>query len=276
MTEIGRRAMLCGTGSRNWRKTQKERDENTRLEIAGIESKLAQLHGREQLRRQTHPAISETVELRGHDPADAEPGPREMRVETARGVSNPLRFCVGRLPEFCEQEPELVTGIAGLPQPGPLPAPRSRRISRCRPWSTGRSSPASRTSCDWRERRFTPGDADRYRFEARKGQTVGHRRQRAGIDPLPGRRRPRLVPGHAGAVRCPGQRIGLRRRLPLPSRSGPRLRGPGGRAVRGRNQGRHLPRPAGFRLSHHHRRDCLSSPASSRWAARPAGRPPSS
>ena len=49
---------------------------------------------------------------------------------------------------------------------------------------------------------------------------------------------------------CAGKRAGLRRRLPLPSRPRAALQGPRRRTVRDRDQGRDLPRPARFRLSH--------------------------
>jgi len=140
----------------------------TRREMAQIGRQLAR-HMAAQLRRQTHPAISETVELQVTIAADAEPGTREMRLETARGVSNPLRFCVGRLPEFGEQEPELVTDVQGwgIPLRYPattttditLPATVNGQIIPREPdaLSTARSCPAMWTgspsrhamACDW-------------------------------------------------------------------------------------------------------------------------------
>ncbi len=100
-----------------------------------------------------------------------------------------------------------------------------------------------------------------------QGPATGHRRQRAGTDPVPGRRGSGLVPGHVGALRCPGKRAGLRRRLPVPSRPGAVLQGPRRRAVRDRDQGRDLPRPSRFRLSHQPGR------ASLHYGRFPAGRP---
>ena len=36
---------------------------------------------------------------------DAEPGVRDLRLQTRMGLSNPIRFRVGRLPEVKEHEP---------------------------------------------------------------------------------------------------------------------------------------------------------------------------
>ena len=81
--------------------------------------------------RPLHGRLTATADPPGHQrnrrrcevtiAADAEPGRREMRLETPRGMSNPLRFCVGRLPEFREQEPELVTDRQDSGTPDPLP-----------------------------------------------------------------------------------------------------------------------------------------------------------
>ncbi|MHC4398436.1 MAG: hypothetical protein ACYTG0_02015, partial [Planctomycetota bacterium] len=50
------------------------------------------------------PAIAETVTVRVTIAADAKPGPRELRLETPAGLSNPLVFHVGQMPEFREAE----------------------------------------------------------------------------------------------------------------------------------------------------------------------------
>jgi hypothetical protein len=51
------------------------------------------------------PAISSLILLEVKLAADAEPGERELRLQTSHGLSNPLVFCVGRLPECLEEEP---------------------------------------------------------------------------------------------------------------------------------------------------------------------------
>jgi len=140
-----------------------------RREMAKIGRQLARYMSAS-LRRQTHPAISETVELQVTIAAGAEPGVREMRLETGRGVSNPLRFCIGRLPEFREQEPELVTDVQGWNIPLRFPATVTTDIT-LPATVNGQIIPREPDALRYGGG-FTPGDADRYRFPARKGQTL--------------------------------------------------------------------------------------------------------
>jgi len=124
------------------------------------------------MRREAQPALADSVTLEVTLAADAEPGRRELRVETPRGISNPLTFYVGRLPEFIEQESEPTfeaedfrEGRIGPPPrietPITLPAVVNGQIIPCEPYMVHYSS-----------ERFTPGTADRFRFEARKGQQL--------------------------------------------------------------------------------------------------------
>ncbi|MGH7973207.1 MAG: peptidase, partial [Limisphaerales bacterium] len=91
--------------------------------------------------------------------ANAEPGERELRLETWRGVSNPLVFYVGQIPEFSREPlpitPKQVLGkeadaLRNLP-----PAPEERISLPC----TVNGQIAS-------------GKVNRYRFEARRGQKL--------------------------------------------------------------------------------------------------------
>jgi len=50
-------------------------------------------------KRQPNQQLAESVTLRVEIAPDAQPGPREVRLVTGAGVSNPLAFCVGTLPE---------------------------------------------------------------------------------------------------------------------------------------------------------------------------------
>ncbi len=136
----------------------------------GDQPQARPLHGRlncdgRRTRRSAKPSS-----CRSRSRADAEPGPREMRLETARGVSNPLRFCVGRLPEFREQEPELVTDVQGWDIPVRFPATTTTDIT-LPAIVNGQIIPREPDALRFGGG-FTPGDADRYRFEARKGQTL--------------------------------------------------------------------------------------------------------
>ncbi|MHC4953074.1 MAG: PPC domain-containing protein [Planctomycetota bacterium] len=56
-------------------------------------------------RSQLSAQIAETVELEITIDRRAEPGDRELRIRTSRGLTNPVLFQVGMLPEFKESEP---------------------------------------------------------------------------------------------------------------------------------------------------------------------------
>jgi hypothetical protein len=144
-------------------------DAAARKEIAAIQRKVSRYLGA-QMRRQTQPAISETVSLRVTLAAGAGLGQREMRVETPRGISNPLRFCVGSLPEFCEREPELVTELPIAWDSTRYPGTVTTDIT-LPAVVNGQIVPRESDLIRYNER-FTPGDADRYRFRARKGQRL--------------------------------------------------------------------------------------------------------
>jgi hypothetical protein len=126
--------------------------------------------------RLTSPVLAETLILRVAISSDAPPGKRELRVASPQGLSNPLIFCVGQLPEFRENET-----VAVIPPPGnqlninqvqviepptdmaiTLPAVVNGRIkprlAKPQPGRPGQT--------------FTPGEADRYRFQARQGQQL--------------------------------------------------------------------------------------------------------
>ena len=136
---------------------KKERDAATLGEIAGIREKIAA-----SVNRNANPALAQRAILRITVAADAEPGERELRLVNPLGVSNPLVFCIGQLPEFKEKEPknspaDAVTDIT-------LPATLNGRIV---PGSVGQYRLVVR-----QQQPYVPGDVDRYRFAARKGQRL--------------------------------------------------------------------------------------------------------
>ncbi len=112
------------------------------------------------VRRPSSPAIAETVTVEVTMLADASPGQRELRLRTPAGLSNPLAFCVGQLPEFSKiparntGEPRVNTegrfvrqaGTANVEMTVTLPTIVNGQI--------------------------TPGGVDRYRFKASKGQKL--------------------------------------------------------------------------------------------------------
>jgi len=93
---------------------------------------------------QVNPQLSETVVLQVTIDPDAEPGPRELRLFAPAGLSAPWPFHIGRLPERREEEPN--DRVADQARKTPLPLVLNGQI--------------------------LPGDADRFSFEARKGQRL--------------------------------------------------------------------------------------------------------
>jgi hypothetical protein len=126
-------------------------------------------------RRLTSPVLAETVTLQVMIAPGAVPGKRELRVATPQGLSNPLVFCVGQLPEFTEKETISVVQpnanqpaqvqISQVPTDMPitLPATVNGRIKPGLP----RSQAQVRAG-----QQFTAGEADRYRFQAHQGQEL--------------------------------------------------------------------------------------------------------
>jgi hypothetical protein len=95
-------------------------------------------------KRQLNPAIEETVVLQMKIDAAAAPGRREVRLKTATGVSNPMGFYVDRYPEKSEKEPN--DAKAGDAITDSLPVVLNGQIM--------------------------PGDVDRFRFDAKKGDKL--------------------------------------------------------------------------------------------------------
>ncbi|MBN2582364.1 MAG: PPC domain-containing protein [Planctomycetes bacterium] len=99
---------------------------------------------RDDPKRQLNPQLSESLKVRLTVAADAEPGIREVRVTTRKGLSEPLRFQVGRLAEFRETEPnDRVAEATAVPS---LPMVLNGQIM--------------------------PGDVDYFRFKAEHGQRI--------------------------------------------------------------------------------------------------------
>ena len=99
-------------------------------------------------RRQLNAQIAELVKIEIAIDAHAAPGPRELRVRTAQGVSNPLNFDVNVLPEMMELEPNDPGVPSQLPNPDPLELPVLINGQ------------------------ILPGDIDRFTFQALEGQRL--------------------------------------------------------------------------------------------------------
>jgi hypothetical protein len=137
---------------------QKKKNPSTseQQEIRDIQAKLAKAAIR------PTPALAETVTARITIAADAAPGPRELRVAATTGMSNPVVFDVGQLPELRQAkelfDPE-ATARKGL----------GRYVNtRDRP----RTTEVTVTLPTVLNSQILPGQVDRYRFSARRGQQL--------------------------------------------------------------------------------------------------------
>jgi hypothetical protein len=117
--------------------------ESDRKEISEIRKKLAPPAVR------PTPVLAEIVTIEVTIAPKAAPGPRQLRLRANTGMSNPIVFVVGQLPEV-SQKKELVDGEVSRPQYPDINV----------------TLPAVLNS------QIMPGTVDRYRFEARKGQQL--------------------------------------------------------------------------------------------------------
>jgi len=112
--------------------------------------------------RNVTPAIADVATLRLTLATNAEPGERELRLATATGLSNPMKFCVGTLPEFSAPP-------ARAPNPD---EERLRRQFNLPPVDVPTTNIARVTLPTVINGQITPGEVDRYRFSARRGQQL--------------------------------------------------------------------------------------------------------
>src|ERR1035441_6398112 len=113
------------------------------------------------VRRPTTPAIAETVRVQIVLSADAPLGERELRLVTPNGLTNPVMFCVGQLPEV-GRPPAKGTGQLPGAQAG-----RGRGQVRLTP-----EPPMEIPLPVLVNGQIMPGGVDRFRFQATKGQHV--------------------------------------------------------------------------------------------------------
>ncbi|MCK5175002.1 MAG: pre-peptidase C-terminal domain-containing protein, partial [Planctomycetes bacterium] len=98
--------------------------------------------------------LAESVLIEVTIDADAEPGPREIRITTAEGVTRPIIFQVGLLPETRELEPNNTKAYPKLKRVPDLPPEKPLSL------------PVVLNG------QVMPGDVDRFRFRATKGQRL--------------------------------------------------------------------------------------------------------
>ncbi|MGP8054636.1 MAG: hypothetical protein ACLQAH_12565, partial [Limisphaerales bacterium] len=106
-------------------------------------------------RRPANPAISEFMTLQLTLATNLAPGDHEMRVRTPGGLSNPLKFCVGLLPETSKPDWKAVPKDRNSMDPM-LPPPTDATVT----------LPVTING------QILPGGADRYHFWARQGQQL--------------------------------------------------------------------------------------------------------
>ncbi len=127
-----------------------------RAQITGIRAQIAASR-----KRMMNPVLSEFLTLEVTIAPDAPLGTRQLRVASVAGLSNPLVFCVGQLPEFTEGEPN--DGATDTQMNITLPATVNGQML---PNATDRPQQGRPGQ------QFTPGDIDQYQFHARKGQPL--------------------------------------------------------------------------------------------------------
>ena len=115
------------------------------------------------IRRPASPAIAEKVSLEVTLAPEAAPGTRELRLATQLGLSNPLAFRVGQLPEFREKLPPLDLPLARKGKSAPKDGSEPRDTP---PTDMAVTLPAVING------QILPGDIDRYHFPARQGQRL--------------------------------------------------------------------------------------------------------
>jgi hypothetical protein len=112
--------------------------------------------------RQADPAMAETVLLKITVTTNAAPGAREIRLRAPNGLSNPLNFYVGQLPEFSKPPARAVnTELAKLMERlGGTPSTNNPRSD------LAITLPATVNG------QIMPGGVDRWSFFARQGQSL--------------------------------------------------------------------------------------------------------
>jgi hypothetical protein len=107
-------------------------------------------------RRLVNPALNEFITLQVTVAADAEPGRREIRLGTPVGLSNPLVFVVGQLPEFTKPDWKNIPKSRESMDPECSPVPNELTVT----------LPVTLNG------QIQPGGVDRFRFQAEGGRRL--------------------------------------------------------------------------------------------------------
>lgn len=139
---------------------QKKPDARVLKEIQAIRHKLAVFEN-----SRVTPAIGETVSVRITIAPNATPGNREIRLGTATGLTNPLIFQVGQLPEFRESGPSRDDDWVRTQKSVNDAQLRAAPDRASRP-------PLAVTLPATLNGQILPGEVDRFQFRARRGQKI--------------------------------------------------------------------------------------------------------
>ena len=124
--------------------------------IVDIRKKLARFYGRPPI-----PAIADTAVLQVTATPDAPPSVRELRLESPAGLTNPLVFQIGRLPEVVNKPLD--------PEDAPVKIPL-KQLRAQGPLSAGTQPTVDIQLPAVVNGQVLSGQVDRYRFTAKKGQ----------------------------------------------------------------------------------------------------------
>ena len=131
------------------------KDKETLAVIAKIDRRMA-----EHVQNPANASISSLVFVEVTIAPDAPPGRRELRLATSRGVTNPLVFHVGQVPEFSRKPMKTATvQVLGKEEGALRKRPHEEEEVLVTVPCTANGQIAS-------------GEVNRYRFEARKGQRL--------------------------------------------------------------------------------------------------------
>ena len=108
-------------------------------------------------KQQTNRQLAESVLIEITIEPDAPPGNRELRLRTKTGLTNPMVFQVGLLPEIRELEPNNQKAYPALPNLSKVPNLPKEKPHELPVLFNGQ---------------VMPGDVDRFRFRAQKGQQL--------------------------------------------------------------------------------------------------------
>lgn len=136
-------------------KPKTKKDEAKQKLIKKIQTRLAADN-----RRPANRSASELVFVEVTIAPNAKPGPREIRVATSRGMTNPMVFCIGQVPEVTRRSMKTasfqVLGKEYLAQRKRPPEEEEMQIT---------------VPCTMNGQ-IASGEVNKYRFEARKGQRL--------------------------------------------------------------------------------------------------------